>query len=195
MGDMAAFVEKVRAGAGGQKIFLLGHSHGGLMVTRWVQTRPEGIAGAILSSPYLELALKVPPLKLLGGKLASRLAPFASLKNDLRPEDLTRDEELQREVVADPRYNRVISPRWFTEAAKTQQVAFAQADRIRLPIYVFCGSDDPIASSPKTRAFFEKVASTDKRFKEYPGMRHEPLGEVGREEVWRDIGGWISSHL
>jgi len=26
-------------------------------------------------------------------------------------------------------------------------------------------------------------------------MRHEPLNELGREEVFRDISGWISAHL
>lgn len=193
--DLELFLERVKAASGGQKLFLLGHSHGGLMATRWIETRPSGIAGAVLSAPYFELALKPPALTVLAGKLASRVAPWASFKNEIHPEYLTRDPELQREVAADKLYNQVVSPRWFTEAARAQQEALADAPRIQVPLFVFCGSDDPIASPARTRIFFEAAGSTDKRFKEYPGMRHEPLGEVGREEVWRDIGGWISAHL
>jgi lysophospholipase len=45
------------------------------------------------------------------------------------------------------------------------------------------------------RAFFEAVGSKDKQYKVYPGMRHEPLNELGKEEVQRDISNWISAHL
>jgi len=196
--DLAAFLARVSEARGGQKVFLLGHSHGGLMVARWLETHAAGAAladGAILSSPYLELALKAPPLKLLGGKVASRIAPWASFKNEIHPEHVSHDPEVQKELLADTLYNQVISPRWFTEANRAQQEALAQAEKIQLPLFVFGGGEDPVASAPRARSFFESVGSPDKRFKEYPGMRHEPLNELGREEVWRDIGGWISAHL
>jgi alpha-beta hydrolase superfamily lysophospholipase len=194
--DLERFLERVKEAAGGQKIFLLGHSHGGLMVARWLETRPQpGVDGGILSSPYLELALKAPAVKILGGKVASRIAPWASFKNEIHPEHVSHDPEVQKELLADTLYNQVISPRWFTEANRAQAEAFAQAGKIQVPLFVFCGSADPIASAPRTRSFFERVGSPDKRFREYPGMLHEPLNEVGREEVQRDIGGWISAHL
>lgn len=195
--DLARFLERVNAARGGQKVFLLGHSHGGLMTARWVETRAAAptVDGAILTSPYLELALKAPALKILGGKVASRIAPWASFKNEIHPEHISHDPEVQKELLADTLYNQVISPRWFTEANRAQQEALAEARKIQLPVFVLCGGADPIASSARTRSFFEAVGSPDKRFKEYPGMLHEPLNEVGREEVWRDIGGWISGHL
>jgi lysophospholipase len=39
------------------------------------------------------------------------------------------------------------------------------------------------------------VGSRDKVYKAYPGMRHEPLNEIGKEEVHKDISNWISAHL
>jgi alpha-beta hydrolase superfamily lysophospholipase len=66
---------------------------------------------------------------------------------------------------------------------------------VTAPIFIFCGSNDGVAAPAAARSFFEKVGSTDKKFKEYPGMLHEPMNELGREEVFRDISNWISAHL
>ena len=52
-----------------------------------------------------------------------------------------------------------------------------------------------MASVETGRAFFEAVGSKDKVYKVYPGMRHEPLNELGKEEVQGDISNWISAHL
>jgi len=60
---------------------------------------------------------------------------------------------------------------------------------------VLCGAEDGVASTPAARDFFATIASGDKKYLEYPGMRHECLNEVGKEEVWRDVTGWISGHL
>jgi alpha-beta hydrolase superfamily lysophospholipase len=68
-------------------------------------------------------------------------------------------------------------------------------DAIKVPMLMLCGSNDPVASTAASRAYFETVGSSNKTFKEYPGMLHEPLNEIGREEVWRDITSWISAQL
>ena len=67
--------------------------------------------------------------------------------------------------------------------------------RARITLFVLCGAEDGVAAPVAAREYFERAGSVDKKFKEYPGMRHEPLNEVGRAEVFRDISGWISAHL
>jgi len=64
-----------------------------------------------------------------------------------------------------------------------------------LPVLVICGAADGIASTETTREFFQRLVSADKQYKEYPGMRHEVVNEIGKELVWKDISGWISKHL
>jgi lysophospholipase len=63
------------------------------------------------------------------------------------------------------------------------------------PTHVLAGEEDGVASTPAARAFFDTVAAQDKSIKIYPGMRHECLNELGKQEVWRDVAGWISAHL
>jgi lysophospholipase len=195
LSDLRSFYGRMAEAAKGKPIFLLGHSHGGLMVARLLADAPKDLKGAILSSPYLKLALTPPAWKTAAARIVSRIIPWLPFKNEIDPEQLSRDPKVHAAVKADRLYNLTVSPRWFTEANQAQGEAMAAASAIKAPLFVYCGSEDPIASASQTRGFFEKVGSADKRFREYPGMRHEPLNELGRDEVVRDIVGWISAHL
>ena len=121
--------------------------------------------------------------------------PWLPLKTELTIESLSRDLEVQRITREDPLYLRVVTPRWFLESTQAQAEAMLLAPKIQAPLFVLCGAEDGVAAPAAARVFFETAGSADKKFKEYPGMRHEPLNEVGRAEVFRDISGWISAHL
>jgi alpha-beta hydrolase superfamily lysophospholipase len=66
--DVELFWDRVRKTAGGKKVFLLAHSHGGLIAVHWLMKKPAGLAGVVLSSPYLKLALKPPAMKIFEGR-------------------------------------------------------------------------------------------------------------------------------
>ncbi|ADO73181.1 alpha/beta hydrolase [Stigmatella aurantiaca] len=193
--DLTLAWERMRKAAGGQKLFLLGHSHGGLMVAHFLERGAEGVAGAVLSAPYFKLALAAPVAKRAAARMGSRVFPSLRIKSGLKPEDLSHDPEVIRMTREDPLYLDIVTPRWFVESGKAQDEALSQARRVTAPIFIFCGSNDGVAAPAAARTFFEAVGSPDKKFKEYPGMLHEPLNEVGREDVFRDISGWISAHL
>jgi alpha-beta hydrolase superfamily lysophospholipase len=128
-------------------------------------------------------------------RAVGKVLPWLPLKTELTPEHLSCDPAAQQATREDPLYNHVVTPRWFVESTLAQAEAMKLASRINVPLFVLCGSEDGVAAPAAARSFFEAAAVADKKFKEYPGMRHEPLNEVGREEVLRDISGWISAHL
>jgi alpha-beta hydrolase superfamily lysophospholipase len=193
--DLDAFWSRVRTASGAQKAFLVAHSHGGLMAIHYQARHPAGLSGMVLSSPYLRLAFKPPPLKVAAARVIEKVIPWLPIKSGLRPDQLTRDPLAQKAVERDHLYNHAATPRWFSESTRAQEAALAMASSFTLPVFVFCGSADPIASPQATRSFADHLASRDKKFKEYPGMVHEPLNDVGKEEVWKDISNWISKHL
>lgn len=194
--DLERFWGRVRQAAGALPTFLLAHSHGGLMAVHALgHGRLPDVAGVILSAPYLKLAITPPRLKVLGARLAGTVLPWLPVPSELKLEDLSTDPEWVRKTGEDPLYIRTVTPRWFTESTKAQAQATALAPRLTQPLLHFCGAEDPVASVEASRAFFERVGASDKRFKTYPGMRHESLCERGRADVFRDISGWISSHL
>lgn len=197
--DLEVFWERLRSAAGDKKVFLLMHSNGALIGLQWALARgklPEGLSGWVLSAPYLKLAMRPPVTKVLGAKLVGKVVPWMPIKTELSSEDLSHDQEWQRSTDRDPLYLKIVTPRWFNEANRVQvEVAAKAGPLVTWPTFMFCGAEDGVASTQASRAFFDTLAAKDKQFKEYPGMRHECMNEVGKEEVWRDVAGWISGHL
>jgi lysophospholipase len=193
--DMEVFWGRVRKAAGGQKCFLLGHSHGGLISLHFQARKPQGLEGLILSSPWLEHAVAPPWLKVMAGRLAGKLIPWLPVDNGLKPEHASRDPEARSQVAKDPLYNRVTTPRWYEEARLAQQQALLDAPKLAYPVLMFFGTADEVADPVTNREYFGRIGSSDKTLKEYVGVVHEPLNDFGKEQVWRDISGWISARL
>lgn len=196
--DLQAFISRLTEAARGKPMFLLGHSHGGLMLTHWLgqqTSTPPELKGAILSSPFFAFAFDPPKLQVLGAKLIKGILPGLKISNGLKAEQLSRDAAWQKETMADPLYLHDTTPRWFFAVTESQAKLQGIGSRISLPVLFVGGTADPIASLPAGTALVETFASKDKTTKAYPEMRHEVLMEVGREAVWSDISQWISAHL
>lgn len=193
--DLAVFLDRVKRESGGRKLFILAHSHGALMSVHQLHRDSSGISGAILSSPYLKLAITPPLSKLILSKVASRVAPSLKIPSELTVEHLSCDLDWQAETRRDPLYNTVVTPGWFVGSNKAQLEAMTFAPALTVPTFIFCGEKDAVAAPEAARTFFEALGAPDKKFREYPGMRHECLNEVGRAEVYEDIIGWISARL
>ena len=195
LSDVSLFVDRCKAQAAGKKLFLFAHSLGGLISIHHVKAHAEGLAGVVLSGPYLELALEAPAFKVLAAKVADRVLPWLPIPTEIKTTQLTRDASMIQEAESDPLYLRTVTPRFFLQSSAAQPAARAAGPDILLPLLLVCGAEDPIASTGAMRSFFDGVASADKTFKAYPGMLHEPWNELGREEVYRDISLWIAAHL
>ena len=92
----------------------------------------------------------------------------------------------------DPLMLRCATPRWYLGHRHAQREALSNADRFTLPLLVLQGDADVIADPRGAGAFHEKAGSRDKTLITYPGFRHEPLRETGREQVYQDVLAWIT---
>lgn len=194
--DLDAFWARVQRTAGDAKTFVFSHSHGGLMtVHALARGGLRGAHGVVMSAPYFELAIKAPFLKLMAARLMAPVAGWLPIATELTPAHLTRDEAVQRETAEDPLYGRVVTPGWFTQSLEAQAEVPRLAPKVTQPLFALWGAEDGVAASAAARTFVERAGSTDKQTREYPGMRHEPFNETGREQVFQDIAGWISAHL
>ncbi|MHB1844471.1 MAG: alpha/beta hydrolase [Deltaproteobacteria bacterium] len=197
LGDLGAFLARLRGELPGLRLFLLAHSHGSLLSLRYALEHPtlEDFGGAVLSAPYLKLAFEPPKLKVFAAKAIGKIVPWLPVKNELSVEMLTHDLEIQQATARDPLYNRTTTPRWFQESTRTQGEVLARAAEYRWPSLVLVGSDDPIASPAATRDFYERAGSPDKKLVVYDGWRHEIMNEVGREKVQAEILRWLDERL
>ena len=127
--------------------------------------------------------------------LLSKLIPWLPVKNELKPEMLTRDEALQKLVRVDPLYNRNATPRWFVESNRAQLEVKLRAPEYKWPTLLLLGKADPIADPQTSREVFARLGSADKELIEYDGFRHELLNEVGRERVFADLTRWFEARV
>src|SRR5204862_6849355 len=135
--------------------FLLGHSHGALIAARDLLDKPDAVRGVILASPYFRLKLRVSQLKILAGRLLSRILPSLPMRNELRPEQLTRDVRIQNATRADPLYQQIATPRWFNESNAAQETVLRRATEFVTPFLLLFGAADPIADPAGGRDFLD----------------------------------------
>ncbi|MGI5865358.1 MAG: lysophospholipase [Myxococcales bacterium] len=193
--DLDALLERVRGQAAGRKVFLMGHSLGGLICARWALGRTGPVAALALVSPFMGMAFEPPRLKALFARFADKVVPWLPVPNGLALEGLTHDPEILRATERDPLYQRTTTPRWFREATRAQREVFERAGELTLPCQVMGGSEDPIADPKAIRRLHEAIGSQPKALQIYPGMLHEILNELDRERVWADLLAWWEQQL
>jgi alpha-beta hydrolase superfamily lysophospholipase len=191
LSDLDLFLARVKEQAAGAPVFLLGHSHGALIAARYLLDHPAAVRGVVLASPYFRLRLRVSPLKILTARLVGRVLPSLPIRNDLKVEDLTRDVQIQNATRADPLYQRIATPRWFSESTAAQETVLRRATEFVTPFLLLLPGGDVIADSSAGREFFEHATSKDKQQKEYEGLYHELFHEPERDRVFSDVVGWL----
>ena len=195
LSDLELFLARVKEQAGGLPVFMVGHSHGGLIAARYLLDKPEAVSGAVLSSPYFRLKLEVPALKIMAGKLMAKILPSLPMKNELKAEQLTRDVAIQNATKADPLYQQIATPGWFTASNEAQETVLRRATEFVTPFLMLFGGADPIADPAAGREFFEAATSKDKQHKQYDGLLHELSHEPERDLVFKDLVGWLDERV
>jgi lysophospholipase len=183
-------LRKVVAAAADLPLVLLGHSHGGLQVLRYLESAPAGIAGAAVTSPFLAPSMRVPGWKVLLARLLADIRPSLPVATGIVLEHISTDPAVVAAAKADPLCHHVMSPRAWFEIVAAQEVLHAEAERIAVPLFVGIAGDDRIVSAPATRAFAASLRG-DVTIREYPAFFHEILNERERDRVFADLAPWL----
>jgi lysophospholipase len=176
-------------------LFLLGHSHGGLVLTAAAIRGLRDVRGCILTSPFFRNRMTVPPVKRLLARAMNPLIPWLRVRTGLSDGMMTSDPAMIADTAADPLVVRMATPRWYFGSLEAQRRVLADAPRFTHPLLLLCGGADPIADVSTAEAFFHSAGSADKTMKVYPGLLHEILREVRREEVSNDILTWLRQRV
>lgn len=193
--DLLSFVSGPQiAGTPEVPLFVLGHSHGGLIVAvagvRGL-LNPLGVRGVILSSPFLVSRLRRQRWNAALAGVLNQVAPAMRVGTGLRDEWMTHDAEMIEETRRDGLYVRTATPRWYLGQLSAQREAMACAAHFRLPLLALAGSGDPIADPRGAEQFVARAGSTDKSFRLYPDQLHELLRESLRRSTFADVLTWL----
>ena len=177
----------------GAPFFMLGHSHGALVLSAAVIRGLSGISGIVLTAPYFRSRMHVPVHKALLARAVNGILPWLPVPSGLEPEWMSSDLAMVEDSRADPLCLQHATPRWFLGSRLAQADVRSHAADFRLPLLALIGTADPIADPEAVRRFVGEAGSPDKTYREYPGLLHEVLRETDRETVFRDILAWIQA--
>jgi alpha-beta hydrolase superfamily lysophospholipase len=188
--DANVMVDLVRKEDAHLPVFVLGHSMGGMSAVGFSIKYPDKVRGIILSG-----ALCV-DLNHMTDSIPANLPPMTPLPNQLSSL-ICSDHQVVKAYEDDPLVLKEISVglfrqikaclEWFNSDRNLQKVHY--------PVLILHGGADMIVLPQNAHHLYDNISSTDKEVKVYEGLYHEILNEKAKDEVIKDIHGWIEKRL
>lgn len=197
LSDLAEGHRLARIRNPGTKIFLVGHSQGGLLSLLYAEQNPEHLAGVIVSSPFLGVHpdSKPSPVVMGASKFISRITPKMMFSKVANPAYLSRDPKIEASYIADPLVSNQVSARWATEAFNAQRTVLAEASLMTIPTLVMQAGDDRLVDPDTTRTWVSSAPADLVDYVEWEGYYHElfnePLAE--RRRVFEKMENWLEA--
>ncbi|WP_312939881.1 alpha/beta hydrolase [Oscillibacter sp.] len=199
----------------GLPYFLLGHSMGSFLVRTYLIRYPGTVDGAILMGtgqmrPILTAAgraIAAAECCKIGEERASPLVQkmaFGAYNKAFSPNRtefdwVSSDEATVNFYEKDPHCGENPSVGLFREMLGGIAFITRQANvkkmNLRTPVLFVSGEEDPVGEQGRgvARAYrsFQRAGVQDVSVKLYPGVRHEILNDVCRQQVCRDLADWL----
>jgi alpha-beta hydrolase superfamily lysophospholipase len=182
--DLDVVVEDARTAHPGLPLALIGHSMGGIIATRYVQTVGAGKLDAlVLSGP----AIGGNP----GFEQLLAMDPIPDVPID--PVALSRDPAVGEAYAADPLvYHGPFKRPTLTAMLAAIDAAKAGPGFGSLPVLWIHGELDPLAPLEVTKPVVESLAGDELESHIYPGAMHEIFNETNRDEVLGHVVAFLS---
>lgn len=168
--DHVTMIEKVRKETG-LPVFLFGHSLGGCIgLFTALNAQPE-LAGVIITSPWLKL-VNPPPKALFS--IVSEIAGAVNritIPNGIPASALCHDAAVCAAYEADVLNHDCIGLGLAGDANRAAQWILDHPERLRAPLLLCHGAEDPVCSVEGSHAFAAKASGV--RFVEFPNAYHE----------------------
>lgn len=177
------------------RVFLFGHSLGGLVTVTSVLRDQTGVSGMILVSPAIKYDVNgfLRLVARIGGLVAPTLSgpiPVGS------PDALSHDPEAVEAIRHDPLlYLGRVKWRTLGSAAPIIHENWKLYPRVRVPVLVVHGSADRIANPEGSRQFIETVSSPDKTLHLVEDGLHALLDDTGRQQTRQVILEWLQARI
>lgn len=198
--------------------FLMGHSMGSFLTRSFLIRYGQRLTGSVIcgtmgNNPGVALgrAMASAQCKLMGprssGKTISKLVSSDYNKRIENPVNgsawLSRDDEVCKKFQADPLCDFPFTAAGyrdlFTGLCEITSPQWAEQVPKELPIFLIAGDQDPVGNygegPVQVADALKKAGVRDVQCKIYPGMRHEVLNEIGKEEVYSDVLNWLNAKV
>lgn len=171
---------------------LLGHSLGGLLVTKFLYDygHSSQIDGVLISSPAYRPSIEIPTWKKKLAQFLTPIVPSLTIPSGLPADAISRDHNVVERYKSDPYVHDKVSLRFYAQMTQLMQDVVTHTDRLPMdiPIYWMQAGADKLVDPLGTKEYFEKLpAAPHRKFKMWDGLYHEILNEPEKEQVLQEI--------
>ncbi len=178
-----------------ERTALIGHSLGGLIVARLLESDPQWVSAACLLSPYFGLEVEVPPWTLFVGRILARVWPWYRFRTRVRSVDLSPDQTYLDRRRQDQLIQRSVTAGWFFVVQSAVQEVHRAAQQVTTPLLVVQGDQDRVVTPQATVDWFQKISSPDRQLEVLPGRLHELLQELDRLQTTQLVLDWLGKRV
>lgn len=171
----------------GEKVFVLGHSMGGMISTVYGIDYPNEVDGIILSA-----GVTIDKSKLIESN--KDVDDDAVIPNGLGHLICT-DKSVVDDYENDPLVCHVTLGKIYKECYKAVSYIKENMNQFEYPALILHGEDDKIVSCEDSNILYENISSADKTLKLYPSLYHEILNEFEKDKVLSDIHNWVEERI
>ena len=196
--DLERFVAFARAEHPGLPLVLLGHSMGGLVVASFGGMRTPDADLLVTSGAALSVGKGVSSFKMWLARVLRSVWPTLAIEAGLDVQGLSRDPEVIARYEADPLVHGKASVAFGAAMNEIAGRAIECAGRVRQPMLLMHGEQDPLCEAEGSRRFFEALPRDEvagSALQLYPELRHEIFNEPERKQVFGDMLEWVDARL
>ncbi len=192
--DCHALVTEIRRRHPDRKIYVLGHSMGGIFTTHLAAKYGQELTGILYLNPWVEDSSRLSPgttLSILFGGLFKSRRYFQVAGGT---EVMTTRQEAIEMLNADPYWRRKQTASFLFQILLMRMAVLKLAKRITLPVLVMQAGQDKAVLASGTHKLYEALASSDKTWKGYAEFSHDSEFEEEHSRMDSDIAEWIGRH-
>ncbi|HKK93916.1 MAG TPA: alpha/beta fold hydrolase [Longimicrobiales bacterium] len=171
---------------------MLGHSMGGLIAIRYLQTAAEPPPRAVISAPWLGTGMRLPLWQRVAVRTLRYVLPEFVMQRSLDVTPLTRDPSRGAAYRDDPLVHRAGSAGLLHEIEAAQEAACATGVPDTMSVLLLLPLDDDVVDSARTEAWAASIPDERLRIERFPNGRHEPFHDIERETVFRLLADWLN---
>lgn len=176
-------------------LFLLGHSMGGLIATKFLLAHQDKFAGAMLSGAAIQSPQEPPAWQVIIIKTIAKFFPKTPVLA-LDASAVSRDPAVVEKYMNDPLVSHAkLSAQFLVSMTDAMDFCKDEAKFINLPLKIMHGSADVMTSPIGSQLLHDTVGSKDKTITLYDGLYHEIFNEPENEQIFSEIVDWMGARI
>lgn len=192
LSDLDVFLQTISKEIEGLPVFFMGHSMGGMVLARYMQTRRDILVdGLIFSSPFLAINEDVPEILLKLSGVLAKIFPWLPVSK-VDNSGLAKDIEVVKKADEDPLgYHGSVKAHTGYVFYQVIKEIHNNFQLIHQPVIVIHGKKDKIVPYSGSVALYERIASKDKEIHLFEDGYHEIWNDFEKDEMIEKVYTWI----